>query len=75
MTWLDREECKCRTSARRIRVASQDEPILWAWQRDAATNAFSELPIEIKGHDAVLSAAQPDLSIPLTDLYRGIGVA
>ncbi|MGQ0671800.1 MAG: Uma2 family endonuclease [Hyphomicrobium sp.] len=54
-------------------VASQDEPILWVWQRSAETRAFSPLPAEIKGRDASLEIAALAVSLPLAELYRGIG--
>ncbi len=56
-------------------VASQDEPIVWVWQRNAQSNAFPERPAEIQGRAATLSVARPDLAIPLAELYRGIGVS
>ncbi|MGQ0671799.1 MAG: Uma2 family endonuclease [Hyphomicrobium sp.] len=56
-------------------VASQDEPILWVWQRSAHTRAFPALPTEIKGRDASVDIAALAIALPLAELYRGIGPA
>jgi Uma2 family endonuclease len=53
-------------------VASQDEPILWVWQRDAATRAFPAKPQQIDGRDQSLHLAALSIALPLTELYRGI---
>lgn len=53
-------------------VASQDEPIVWVWQRDAATGAFPDKPQEVSGREAAIGVAALELSLPMADLYRGI---
>ncbi len=53
-------------------VASQDEPIVWLWQRDAASRAFPAKPQEIAGREAAITVAGLGLSLPMAELYRGI---
>lgn len=53
-------------------VASQDEPICWLWQR-GPDGAFPRLPEEIKGRDAAIALTARAISLPLADIYRGIG--
>jgi len=55
-------------------VASQDEPRLWVWQRDAATGVFPAEPVEIAGLEENVTVAFSGLSmaLPLAALYRGI---
>jgi Uma2 family endonuclease len=53
-------------------VASQDEPICWLWQR-GADGAFPRLPEEIKGRDAAIALSARAISLPLAEIYRGIG--
>lgn len=53
-------------------VASQDEPILWLWQRDPQTGHFPAKPIEINGREQTLTLTFGSLSIPLAEIYRGI---
>jgi len=53
-------------------VASQDQPVMWFWQRDAGTGAFSELPIEIEGAERSIDIAALRISLPLIEIYRGI---
>ncbi|MCH9807826.1 MAG: Uma2 family endonuclease [Alphaproteobacteria bacterium] len=59
-------------------VASQDEPIVWAWIRtceDGAnpTGPMPIKPLEISGRDAAIEIPALGLSIPLEEIYRGIG--
>ncbi|MCH9807827.1 MAG: Uma2 family endonuclease [Alphaproteobacteria bacterium] len=59
-------------------VASQDEPIVWAWIRtceDGAnpTGPMPTKPLEISGRDAAIEIPALGLSIPLQEIYRGIG--
>jgi Uma2 family endonuclease len=56
-------------------VASQDEPILWVWQRDAASRAFPSKPQQIDGRDQSLAIAALAITLPLAQLYRGIATA
>ena len=53
-------------------VASQDEPILWVWQRDAASREFPKKPQQIDGRDQLLEIPALNIALPLADLYRGI---
>jgi Uma2 family endonuclease len=53
-------------------VASQDEPIVWVWQRDAA-QAFASDPTEVNGRSAQLTVDHLGVTIPLAELYLGIG--
>jgi Uma2 family endonuclease len=53
-------------------VASQDKPILWVWQRDAATRAFPAKPQQIDVRDQTLHITALNIALPLTELYRGI---
>lgn len=53
-------------------VASQDEPRLWLWSRDAK-GQFAPSPVEIAGEADALRVASLDLDLPLSELYRGIG--
>lgn len=53
-------------------VASQDEPIVWVWQRDAS-RAFPAEPVEIAGRDREIAVAALSITLPLAEIYRGIG--
>lgn len=53
-------------------VASQDEAIVWVWQRDAASGAFPAKPQEIAGRKAAVELTALGLSLPMAELYRGI---
>jgi Uma2 family endonuclease len=53
-------------------VASQDEPIVWAWQREAKTRTFPSKPQEFSGRDGVITIDGLSISLPLSELYRGI---
>jgi Uma2 family endonuclease len=53
-------------------VASQDEPIVWIWQRDQA-KVFPSDPAEISGRAALLTVDHLAVTIPLAELYLGIG--
>lgn len=54
-------------------VASQDEPIVWLWQRPAPDAPFPAEPAELVGRDKHLALATPGVTVALADLYRGIG--
>ncbi len=56
-------------------VASQDEAILWVWQRDAASKTFPAKPQEISGRGSELNIASLGIALPLAELYRGITTA
>jgi Uma2 family endonuclease len=53
-------------------VASQDEPIVWIWQRNA-DGSFPSDPDECSGRSADLPIDHLGITIPLAELYRGIG--
>lgn len=55
-------------------VASQDEPILWIWQRSRdSARAFPPEPQEINGRSEAVSIDILGVTVPLAELYRGIG--
>lgn len=54
-------------------VASQDEPFVWIWQRQGEGHAFAELPVEIAGRDETIDIAALGVSLPLGEIFRGIG--
>jgi Uma2 family endonuclease len=58
-------------------VASQDEPIAWVWLRGAqdgdGPGTFPAKPVEIAGRDSSIDVPALGLSIPLAEVYRGIG--
>lgn len=54
-------------------VASQDEPIVWVWQRDPETGTFPRHPAEIAGRDKSLEIAPLAIALPLAEIFRGIG--
>ena len=56
-------------------VASQDEPILWVWQRDPASRTFPSKPQQIDGREQSLEVQALNISLPLAELYRGIATA
>ena len=53
-------------------VASQDQPILWVWQRNSETREFPAKPEQIDGREQTLGIAALGLSLPHAELYRGI---
>jgi Uma2 family endonuclease len=55
-------------------VASQDEPICWVWQR-GEDRAFPKKPKEIAGRDKSIDIAALGISLPLAEIFRGIGSA
>lgn len=54
-------------------VASQEEPIVWVWQRLGEARTFPALPAEIAGRDSAIDIEALGLSLPIGELYRGIG--
>lgn len=56
-------------------VASQDEPIVWIWQRDASTRGFAAEPTEIAGREREITLDALGISLPLAEIYRGLGTA
>lgn len=55
-------------------VASQDEPILWLWQRSRdAARSFPAEPEEVNGRSGVVTLASLGVKLAMADLYAGIG--
>ncbi len=54
-------------------VASQDEPIVWIWQRDKVSREFPAEPTEIAGREREITLDALAISLPLAEIYRGIG--
>jgi len=55
-------------------VASQDEPILWIWQRSRDGElAFPLEPTEINGRSESVAIDHLGVTVSVADLYRGIG--
>lgn len=52
-------------------VTSQSEPLCHVWRR-AADGVFSDAPQRLEGHDARFETVTPNLSIPLSEIFRGI---
>lgn len=52
-------------------VASQDEPIVWIWQR-TAERQFTALPREVKGRESCVDLPSFGISLPLAELFRTI---
>lgn len=53
-------------------VASQDAAICWIWERDPVTSRFPEKPLKIFGRDKAVELKRRGISLPLSDIYRGI---
>lgn len=56
-------------------VASQDEPIVWVWQRSEANREFVSRPVEVCGRQTVIELEALGILLPLSDIYRGVGTA
>ena len=57
-------------------VASQDEPIVWIWQRSTeGARDFPKQPVEINGRDQAIALSFSGFGIAMEPLYRGIGTA
>lgn len=54
-------------------VASQDEAICWVWQRTGGDRVFPSAPAEIKGREQSIDITAVSISLPLAEIYRGIG--
>lgn len=54
-------------------VASQDAPICWVWQRRGEARTFPDKPEEIAGRDTAIEIATFGISLPMSEIYRGIG--
>ena len=53
-------------------VASQDEAMVWVWQRDSGTGAFSQIATEIAGPEGKISITSLGIEIALEEIYSGI---
>jgi Uma2 family endonuclease len=55
-------------------VASQDEPRVWVWQRlqEGSGRAFPKVPEELHGSDHSIHVHALGVSLPLSEIYRGI---
>lgn len=53
-------------------VASQDQAIVWIWQRDGITGAFPARATEMAGQDRVIEIPALGVTLPLAEIYRGI---
>jgi Uma2 family endonuclease len=51
-------------------VLAQDEPKAWVWIR--GETGFSPGPTAIAGHDARIEVAALDITLRLSDIYRGV---
>jgi Uma2 family endonuclease len=56
-------------------VASQDEPICWVWQRGSEDRSFPKKPVEIAGRDKAIEVDALGITLPMSEIYRGIGPA
>lgn len=54
-------------------VASQEAPICWMWQRGGVSREFPKTPQEIAGRDKVIEIAALGVSLPMAEVYRGVG--
>lgn len=55
-------------------VASQDEAVCRIWQRGGEAMVFPAKPAEVNGLDATIEVAWLGISLPLSEIYRGIAV-
>ena len=53
-------------------VASQEEPIVWIWQRSTTGRTFPKTPTEIGGRDKIIELQAFGISLPLAEIYRAI---
>lgn len=53
-------------------VASQDEAIVWVWQRDPMTREFPIQPVEMAGLDSLIDVSALGVFLPLAEIYRGL---
>lgn len=54
-------------------VASQDEVLCYVWQR-GKDGTFADEPGKLQSRDAVIEVRALGITIPLTDVYRGIDI-
>ncbi len=52
-------------------IASQDEPILWIWQRGDGRR-FPPKPLEVKGRDGAIEMTSLAIGLPMRELFRTI---
>jgi len=56
-------------------VASQEEPICWIWQRGGPERSFPPSPAEVAGRDKTVEINALGVSLPMAEIFRGIGSA
>jgi Uma2 family endonuclease len=56
-------------------VASQEEPICWIWKRSGPERAFPPRPEEVAGRDKTIEITALGISLPMAEVFRGIGTA
>lgn len=56
-------------------IVSQDEPIVWTWERNSLTAAYPSTPKEIAGRGASIEIAALGVGLPLAEVFLGIGIA
>lgn len=54
-------------------VASQDGPECWVWLR-GPDGFFAEASEHVAGRERIIAVASLDVTLPLVEIYRGIGV-
>ncbi len=52
-------------------VVSQDEALVWAWQR-GDDGLLPAMPVEIAGREASIHLAGLSLDVPLAEIFRGV---
>lgn len=55
-------------------VASQDEPLCWVWERNAASREFPKLPAELRGRDCKVPLVFFGIELPLAEIFARIGI-
>jgi len=68
-----REEYDSLPSVATYVVLSQDEPIVWIWQRSVETGRLPAKPEEISGAEGSLALPALGVTLPLADNYQSLG--
>jgi len=68
-----REEYDSLPSVATYVVLSQDEPIVWVWQRSVETGRLPAKPEEISGAEGSLALPALGVTLPLADIYQSLG--
>lgn len=69
-----REEYTRLASLAAYLIVSQDEAIAWLWRR-GAEGSFPGHPEEIRGRDTTLDLPRLAITLPLSEIYRGIAIS